>query len=90
VSAWTVESYTSIAPQLHSKSIPRFLLNFEGLRRRIVYISGGLDLQKIGRMRERWATQLSRTSSRASARDAERHSTPNGSSLVTLAKLELP
>jgi hypothetical protein len=40
-------------------------------------------------MKERWATQLSRTPSKASARDTERHSTPSGSSLFTLAKLEL-
>jgi hypothetical protein len=36
------------------------------------------------------ATQLSCSPSKASARDAEQRSTPSGSSLVTLAKLELP
>ena len=57
---------------------------------RIGYISGGLSLKKLGRMRERWETKLSRAPSKASARDAEQHSNPGGSSLVTLANLELP
>jgi hypothetical protein len=67
-----------------------FCLILEGQHRRIVYISGGLALQKLGQIIARWATQLSRTPSKASAHDAEQHSTPSGSSLVTLAKLELP
>jgi hypothetical protein len=46
-----------------------FYLILEGYHRRIVYICGGLALQKLGRKRERWATQLSRTPSKASARD---------------------
>jgi hypothetical protein len=65
-------------------------LPLEGQHHRIVYISGGLALQKLGRKRERWATQLSRTSGKASARDADQKGSPSGGSLVTLAKLELP
>jgi hypothetical protein len=67
-----------------------FYLLLEGWHRRIFYKSGELALQKLGRKIERWATQLSRTPSKAGARDAEQHSTPSGSSLFTLAKLELP
>jgi hypothetical protein len=87
---WTVDSYASILAHLHSKDLPRFHLLLEGSTARIVLINGGLALQNLGRKRERWATQLSRTPNKASARGAEQHSTPNGSSLVTLAKLELP
>ena len=39
--------------------------------------------------KKRWTTQLSCTPSKASARNAEQHSTPGGSSSVTLVKLEL-
>jgi hypothetical protein len=56
--------------------------------------TAGLSIQAAGLLskscvgRERWTTQLSRTPSKASARDAEQHSTPSGSSLVTIrAKL---
>jgi hypothetical protein len=31
VPAWTVESYTSIPPHLHGKSLPRFSLTFGGV-----------------------------------------------------------
>jgi hypothetical protein len=90
VSAWTVQSYTSIPPHLHSKNLVEFYLLLKRQHRRIVYICGGLALQKLVRKRERWATQMSRTPSKASARDAEQHSSPSGNSLVTLSKLELP
>jgi hypothetical protein len=45
---------------------------------------------KVGSEEREGATQLSRTPSKASARDSEQPHTPSGSSLVTLAKLELP
>jgi hypothetical protein len=90
VSAWTVESYTSIPPHLHSKSLHRVLLIFGGVAPPDCLYKRGLALQKLCRQRERWATQLSRTPSKDSARDAKQHSTSSGSSLVTLANLELP
>jgi hypothetical protein len=89
VSAWTVESYTSIPLHLHSDVFIYVYLHLEGKHRRLVYNSGGLALQKLGRKRE-VGTQLSRNLSKGSARDAEQHSTSGGSSSVTRAKLELP
>jgi hypothetical protein len=60
VSAWTVESYTSIPPHLHSDSLPRILLIFGGVlppdclhKRRACSPKAGSE------ERERWATQLS-------------------------------
>jgi hypothetical protein len=52
-SAWTVESYTSIPQHLHSNVFLKFYLVLEGYHPRVVYISGGLALQKLGRKRER-------------------------------------
>jgi hypothetical protein len=75
VSARTVESYTSIPPHLHSKSLPRGLLTFGGIVPPGCLYKRWACSPKLGRKRERWATQLSRTPSKASDRDAEQHST---------------
>jgi hypothetical protein len=91
VSSWTVESYTSIPPHLHSKSLPRFFTYFWRVAPPDCLYKRRACSRKAGsEERERWATQLSRTPSKASARDAEQHSHLSGSSLVALAKLELP
>jgi hypothetical protein len=74
---------------LHNKNYPKISLGF-GWVAPLDYISGGLALQKMGRKRETWATQLSRAPSKAGARGAEPHSTLSECSFFTLAKLELP
>jgi hypothetical protein len=50
--AWTVESYVSIPPQFHNKSLARLSLTFRGVAPPDFYISGGLTLLKLGRKRE--------------------------------------
>jgi hypothetical protein len=90
VLAWTIESYTSIPPHLHIKGIPGVLITFGGVAPPDCLYNRRACSSKAGSEEREGATQLSRTPSKASARDAEQHSTPSGRSLVTLAKLELP
>jgi hypothetical protein len=64
-------SYTSIPPHLRSESLPRILLTFGGVAPPDCLNNRRACSPKAGSEEREGVTQLSRTPSKASARDAE-------------------
>jgi hypothetical protein len=92
--AWTLVASLDVSLDyccIYIVKVFPFSLNFGGVAPPdCLYMRRDCSQQAGSEERERWASQLSRTPSKAGARDSEQHSSPSGSSLVTLPKLEIP